>query len=213
MQQWNKVVGKLSDKADPFGDAAKAAMEKSQVLQGCVALKPRTLPQKGGEAANLLTLQQLKDTAVTITIGIRRAPKQSDKEQCELDQTQQQLQERLVEFFDIFLPSCLPNYRVLSRRDGLGQNIQADRTVSYACHPQVIRLMANAWARWTFDQQQEPERIAGPIGSLYLRTADPDNVLEKDWNIIKSGTNKRFQEPRHESWEKATAEILGMHLE
>ena len=204
----SQITGKMSEKSDAFGDAALAALEQSQILHDCVAMKDKRLPEKGEEASNLLTLDQLREIAVTIMTGIRRNPRISDKEQCGQEETQQELRERLVEFFDIFLPACLPNYQVLNRREGLGRNVQTDRAVNYACHPQVMRLMANAWARWRFDRNQKPERLAGVIGGIYLRMADPDNVLERDWKTVTDGTNKRFQNLRHESWEKATTEIL-----
>ena len=208
MPDLNKILGKLSEQSSPFGDAAQAAMEKSQVLQGCVALKPRTLPATGPDAQNLLTLNQLKDIAVTIAVGIRRPPGPQDTERYALEEAQMEIVERLVEFFDAFLPVCLPNYSVLNRREDLGRNVQADRAVSYACHPQVIQLMANVWARWRLDRDRDPGEITGMIGSIYLRAADPENTLEKEWKTLAKGPKKGFQNSRHESWEKTTALLL-----
>ena len=80
--------------------------------------------------------------------------------------------------------------------------------MSYACNPSVMRLMANAWARWRFDRKIEPEALASTIGNLNLRAADPENILYQDWEIITKGRNSKFVGVRHENWEKATMEIL-----
>ena len=97
---------------------------------------------------------------------------------------------------------------MLDKPREIEKNIRGDRNVSYACHPQVLRLMANAWARWRFDRQMGPDALAAAIGAFNLRTADPENVLYQDWEIIVRGRNAKFQGIRHENWEKATTEIL-----
>ena len=53
-----------------------------------------------------------------------------------------------------------------------------------------------------------PDALAATIGEFNLRTADPENLLYQDWEIITRGRNTKFQGIRHESWEKATTEIL-----
>ncbi len=202
------AVREFFDQSDPFGKAAKGVMDLSQTLQENVTWKSKSIPPRGEDAAKLLTLNQLKEIATTIRIGIRRTPRPADREQCWDPDTQQELQERLVEFFDNFLPSCQPNYKVIDNRKELTKNIRGERTVSYACNPQVIRLMANAWARWRFDRKMDPEALAAAIGTLNLRAADPENVLYQDWEIITKGRNSKFVGVRHENWEKATTEIL-----
>ena len=69
------------------------------------------------------------------------------------------------------------------------------------------RLIANAWARWTKDYEREPEKLAGDIGQLKLKRADPLNDLETSFGVI-SGEKKKFQGIRHKSWEDATALIV-----
>ena len=202
------AVREFFDQSDPFGKAAKSVMDLSQTLQENVTWKSKSIPPKGEDAAKLLTLNQLKEIATTIRIGIRRTPKPSDRDQCWETETQQELQDQLVEFFDSFLPSCQPNYKVLDNQKELTKNIRGDRNVSHACNPQVMRLMANAWARWRFDRKMEPEALASTIGALQLRAADPENVLYQDWEIITKGRNSKFVGIRHENWEKATTEIL-----
>ena len=141
---------------------------------------------EGENAPKLLTLNQLKG------IAIRRTPKPADRDdqRWEAD-TQQELQERLVEFFDTFLPS----YQVLDKPREIEKNIRRDRNVSYACHPQVLRLMANTWARWRFDRQMGPDTLAAAIGEFNLRTADPENLPYQDWEIIAQGAQR--QVPGH----------------
>ena len=203
------AVREFFDQSDPFGKVAKEAMERSQVLQEHVTWKSRNLPQRGEDALKLLTLNQLKEIATTIRVGIRRSPTAAQREQCWEPDTQQELLERTVSFFDAFLPGCQPNYRVLDNPGELAKDIRGDRNVSYACHPQVIRLMANAWARWRFDRGMDPEPLQAVIGALNLRSADHENVLQQDWQVLaRRGTSMRFQGLRHESWEKATTEIL-----
>ena len=202
------AVREFFDQSDPVGKAAKGVMDLSQTLQENVTWKSKSIPPRGADAAKLLTLNQLKEIATTIRIGIRRTPKPADREQCWDPDTQKELQEQLVEFFDSFLPSCQPNYKVLDNQKELTKNIRGDRTVSYACSPPVMRLMANAWARWRFDRKMEPEALADVIGKLNLRAADPENVLYHDWEIITKDRNSKFVGVRHENWEKATTEIL-----
>ena len=202
------AVREFFDQSDPFGKAAKEVMDRSAVLIDHVTWKVNTLPQRGEDATRLLTLNQLKEIGTTIQLGVHRAPKPADRDQCWEPDSQQALQERLTEFFDQFLPTCLPNYSVMDNAKELNKNIRGDRNVSYACHPQVLRLMANAWARWRFDRQREPAELAAAIGALNLRMADPENTI-RQWELVTVRNNK-FQGIRHENWEKATTEIMGM---
>ena len=73
------AVREFFDQSDPFGKVAKEAMNHSQMLQDHVTWKVRTLPQRGEEAANLLTLNNLKEIVTTIRIGIRRGPRPADQ--------------------------------------------------------------------------------------------------------------------------------------
>ena len=202
------AVREFFDQSDPFGKAAKEVMDQSQVLTDHVTWKSRSIPQRGEDATKLLTLNNLKEIATTIRVGIRRTPRPADREQCWETESQQELQDRLTQFFDQFLPSCLPNYQVLDNPRELERNIRGERNISHACHPLVLRLMANAWARWHFDRKMDPEPLAQIIGNLNLRSADPENILYGEWEIITRGRNSKFQGIRHENWEKATTEIL-----
>ncbi len=200
------AVREFFDESDPFNKAAKAAMDQSALLRDSVTWKTTNLPGKGEDSSKLLTLNQIKQIAATVRIGIRRAPKPADREACREKKVQQELQDNLVEFFDRFLPECLPNYQALSNLELLDRNIKTDRNVSYACHFPVMRLAANVWARWKLDRKQDPENLAPVIGKLDLRSADPDNALEKELGVM-TGT-KKFQKARDKSWEEATAGIL-----
>ena len=129
------AVREFFDQSDPFGKAAKEVMDRSQVLADNVTWKARSLPQRGDDANKFLTLNQLKEIATVIRVGIRRIARPADREQCWEAETQQELQGRLLEFFDGFLHSCQPNHQVLDTPKELAKNIRGDRNVSYACHP------------------------------------------------------------------------------
>ena len=59
-----------------------------------------------------------EEIATTIRIGIRRTPRPADREQC-WDPIPSRSSEQMVEFFDSFLPSCQPNYKVLDNQKEL----------------------------------------------------------------------------------------------
>ena len=196
------AVREFFDESDPFNKAAKAAMDRSTTLESLITYKVRTVPPKDRD---FLSLNNLKDIATTIQLGIRRPAKAEDREACWQQENQSALQQRLVEFFDAFLPSCQPNYQILTDRATFRQKILAERSVSYALYPQVVRLMANAWARWT-DSGRQPEPLANCIGSLKMRRADPQNDAENSLQIVKA-VNKKFQGTRDKIWDEATTFI------
>ena len=198
------AVREYFDESDPFGKAAKAAMEDSRVLDGNVTYKVKTVPPRDRE---FLSLNNLKEIAITIQLGIRRAPRAEDRAACWERETQEALQKKLLEFFDDFLPSCKPNYEILSDPTGIKPKILQERSISHTCHPLVVRLIANAWARWTTDYEREPEKLARYIGQLKLKRADPLNDLEDSFGVV-AGDKKKFQGIRHKSWEDATALII-----
>ncbi len=198
------AVREYFDESDPFSKAAKAAMEDSRTLDGNVTYKVKTVPPKDRE---FLTLNNLKEMAITTQLGIRRAPRAEDRAVCWEKETQEALQKKLLEFFDDFLPSCMPNYEILSDPAGIRSKILHERSISHACHPLVIRLIANAWARWTKDYEREPEKLARYIGQLKLQRANPLNHLEDSFGVI-TADKKKFQGIRHRSWEDATALIV-----
>ena len=198
------AVREYFDESDPFGKAAKAAMEDSRVLDGNVTYKVKTVPPRDRE---FLSLNNLKEIAITIQLGIRRAPRAEDRAACWERETQEALQKKLLEFFDDFLPSCKPNYEILSDPAGIRPKILQERSISHTCHPLVVRLIANAWARWTTDYEREPEKLARYIGQLKLKRADPLNDLEDSFGVV-AGDKKKFQGIRHKSWEDATALII-----
>ena len=194
------AVREYFDESDPFSKAAKAVMEDSRILDGNVTYKVKTVPPKDRE---FLSLNNLKEMAITIQLGIRRTPRAEDRTACWETETQEALQKNLLEFFDDFLPSCRPNYEILSEPAGIRSKILQERSISHACHPLVIRLIANAWARWTKEYEREPEKLASYIGQLKLKRADPLNDLEDSFGVI-TGDKKKFQGIRHKSWEDAT---------
>ena len=138
------AVREFFDESDPFGKAAKAAMEDSTSLRDRVTYEKTSLNDKD---RLFLTLSNLKDVATTMRLGIRRTPKAADRDACWEPENQAQLQAKLVEFFDDFLPSCQPNYRLRAPAGDFEKNILSERSISHAFNPMVIRLLANTWAQ------------------------------------------------------------------
>ena len=68
-------VREYFDNSDPFGQAAKTAMEKSKTLLDRITWKTSSLPRRGPEAGSLMTLKQLRETATAIRFGMERAPR------------------------------------------------------------------------------------------------------------------------------------------
>ena len=199
------TVREYFDQSDPFGTAAKAAMEDSKVLDGQVTYQVRTVPPKDRE---LMSLSNLKEIASVIQIGIRRAPKAEDRAACSQEDNQEALQKRLVTFFDEFLPKCLPNYELLTEPAHIRTKILQERSRSYAVNPMVIRLVANVWARRTDGQDAPPtDQLALYVGEMKLRRADPTNDLEDKFAII-TNPRKKFPGLRDKVWEEATTKIL-----
>ena len=201
------AVREFFDDSDPFGKVAKNAMEKSVVLTGRVTWKSKNVPPKGDEARKLLSLNWLKETVITIRMGVRKTPKQADRDACWQEDVQHELLELTVEFFDQFLPRCLPNYSTIDNLDELDRTILNQRSLSYALNPLVVRLIANAWARWKLDRKGDPAQLATVIGTLNLQMADPDNDLEGALGVV-TGTRKKFEGLRKQAWETATTEIM-----
>ncbi len=198
------AVREYFDESDPFGKAAKAAMETSVVLQDNVTYKVRSVPPRDRD---LMSLSNLKDIVTTIQLGIARTPKAEDRTACWGPEVQEVLQQKLLEFFDEFLPECKPNYEILSKPGQIRNEILRGRSISYALQPPVIRLMANCWARWTHDRGKDPEDLTRHIGQMKMKRADPLNELEHELGVI-IGERKKFQGIRDKSWESATTAII-----
>ena len=72
----------------------------------------------------------------------------------------------------------------------------------------MIRLIANAWARWTEGHEPLPaEKLARHVGQLKLRRADPLNDLETNFGVV-TGDRKKFKGIRDKNWEEATTHII-----
>ena len=197
------AVREFFDESNPFGKAAKVAMEDSKTLNGNVTYSVRTVPPRGRE---LISLSNLKEIATTIQLGIR-SPRAEDIAAAWEEENQLNLQNRLIEFFDEFLPACTPNYGFLANPNQIRDKILSERSNSHAGNPLIIRLVANAWARWTVDHKREPERLARHIGTIKMNRADPTNDLEEKLEVI-TGDRKKPLGLRDRKWEKATADII-----
>ena len=198
------AVREYFDESDPFGKAAKIAMEDSKVLQGNVTYEKKTL---GPKDRQLLTLSTLKDIATTIQLGTRRAAKAEDKSACWEQNVQDNLQKNLAEFFDDFLPGCGTNYEILKNPKDLQTNTIRDKSTSFALHPVIIRLIANVWARWTIDHQEDPKDLADCVANLKLRRADPLNDIEETLKLATKAKAK-FPGLRDKAWEEATIHLI-----
>ena len=77
---------------------------------------------------------------------------------------------------------------------------------TYAFDALTIRLFADAWARWTIEQNQPPEQLARYVSELNLLKTSPDNDLQRTFGVINSET-KRYRGVSDRSWTSASAHI------
>ena len=197
------------DNSDPYSKAAKMAMQQSAVLADRVLYTAASLPTRGPNSRKILSLRNLKDLAAIIHVGITKAPRAADRDAAWLPETQDNLLESLTQFFDTFLPSCVPNYSVLNEAQSLETKIASHRSQNWGLHPQTLRLFANCWARWTNDRRQDQSTLAPVIGNLNLQPADPGNDMQNSLALI-SGPRLRFDKTRSPAWETATKTILSL---
>ncbi len=183
------------DGSDPFGNVAKEAMECSAVLTGRVTWKSPSVPVKGEESYKLLSLKDLKEIVSAIRIGVGRAPTLEQKEVCRQKEVRDGLLALTCEFFDEFLPGCLPNYPVLDNLSGFRGKVKGERVVSYCLAPEFLRLSANAWARYKLDRKEDTGKLMPVIGTLNLRQADPNNELEGSLAVLTGGARRGKQPP------------------
>ena len=192
------------DNSDPYNQAAKAAMDNSTILKDRVNWHTRTVSTK---SSDLMSLANLKEIATTINLGVTRSPKPIDRKVITQQENQKKLQDRLVEFFDNFLPTCQPNYGFLAQSQNPKTDILMSKQASHALNPLIIRLFANAWARWTDDpNHQQPITLSDHIGSLNLNLASPENDVETTLQLTNE--KRKLQGLRHKSWNDATLNIL-----
>ena len=197
------------DNSDPYSKAAKTAMERSATLADRVVYTAASVPTRGEDSRKLLSLRNLKDMATVMDLGTAKAPRARDRELAWQPENQDRLTQALVDFFDTFLPSCRPNYAIMDNPQDLTARIIAHRNQSWALHVNTLRLMANCWARWTFDRRRNSAQLAPVIGSLNLQMADPGNDLQNALKLV-SGPRLRFEKARSPAWEKATSHILSL---
>ena len=200
------------DQSNPFGKAAKTAMDASAVLMDRVTWKDPSVPRKGADSRKLLSLKNLKEIATVIQLGVSRAPKAADREAAWEPETQARLASLLSEFFDVFLPSCQPNYQLLDELPQLESRILSHRQRSYALDPMAIRLIINAWARWKIDRNRDPEILSPVIGQLNLQRADPGNDMVNRLAVV-TNPGLKFEKLRSSKWDEATSAILQMAQE
>ena len=184
-------------------------MEDSGTLRDNVTWKMKNVPPRERQ---IMSLSNLRDIAIAINLGVARPPKKQDRETLSQAESQDNLRDQLVDFFDKFLPTCTPNYDVLSDSTMLNANILGSRSRSFALDPKVTRLFANTWARWQEDKSQAPQQpLANVIGNLNLNRASPENDVE--FTLQLTNEKRRLHGLRHKSWQEATTSILRMARE
>ena len=191
------------DQSDPFNNAAKSAMGNSTVLQGRVNHARERITAHDD---HLLTLTDLKRISFTIAAGLGRHPNKRDVETYLQPEQQNRLQYNLVSFFDDFLPTCGSDYARLGDPDQRNLELSYLRNGTYAFDALTIRLFADAWARWTIEQNQPPDPLAGYVSELNLLKTSPDNDLQRTLGVINSET-KRYRGVSDRSWTAASALI------
>ena len=191
------------DQSDPFNNAAKSAMGNSTVLQGRVNHARERITAHDD---HLLTLTDLKRISFTIAAGLGRHPNKRDVETYLQPEQQNRLQDNLVSFFDDFLPTCGSDYARLGDPDQRNLELSYLRNGTYAFDALTIRLFADAWARWTIEQNQPPDPLAGYVSELNLLKTSPDNDLQRTLGVINSET-KRYRGVSDRSWTAASALI------
>ena len=154
---------------DPFVASAQSAITNSAVLRDKVSTQRRPADAQ----APFLTETNVRDIATTIQLGIARTPSYEDRVASSQPKNQEVLRQNIIEFFDTFLPTCLPNYEILADDQNFDNRLVTARSNSYALEPPVIRLIANTWARWTVDYDLDPTALAKHIGNLKMAKADP----------------------------------------
>ena len=192
---------------DPFEQAAQAASRRSRLLLSHLNREG----EEGPKASSFLSQNHIREIATTIQLGIGRTANNEDRQACSQPTNQAALQDRIVDFFDNFLGTCLPNYELVLDQTDFDERIISSRSQSYALEPQTIRLVANTWARWTIDYGLDSEILAPHIGGLKMVKADPLNDIEAAFGLVQ-GQRKSFQPPRHPNWERATAAIIEQAL-
>ena len=192
------------DDSNPFNKIAKELMYDSTLLQGNVTWRTKNVPPKD---TSLMTLAQVKDVVTTIHLGIERSPKPADNAAITPFPQQHDLKKKTLRFFDDFLPACTPSYNILDDLDNLTSKILTSRSSSFALDPKIIRLSANAWARWIEDQSHPTEdMLADVIGNLNLNRASPENDVE--YTLQLTNDRKKLQPPRNPCWQRATITLL-----
>ena len=191
------------DQSDPYNNAARSAMKSSGNLK---RLTTYEIGRIRSGSNYLTTLTQLKELGEVIITGIQRGPNRIDRQKME-DQGQQALvADRLMTFFDAFLPACGDSYATLYRDNFPLTSIPILRNESLAYDHQILRLLANAWARWTIDQGHQPGDMASVIAALDLKKSNPQNDAVA-LQVVHPDSGK-YLGSRDRAWNEATNTLL-----
>lgn len=197
------AVRDFFDESNAFSKAAKTAMEVSETLKERTIWQKPSVPKTGPDSNNLLSLKQLIEITMAMETGLGKAPTPKQREQYHQQQAQQKMVGKVIEFFDKFLPNCMPNYI------NVVGNIRADRNTSYALHWDIIRLVAHTWAKWNQEAGNNPNQLLRTIGQLNLRAEHRQSTLVEELKVadITTRAGLKFKKLRDPAWAQA-AELL-----
>lgn len=189
---WKEAV----DNHTPFIRITKLAAEESAVLKGRVAIGKQAIKHNSPE---MLTLSGLKQITATIALGIQRTARTNNQSPYAAKAKEEELTDRIVRFFDHFLPSCTSNYQVLATPEQFGPNVLSIRNATNAYDTQVLNVVADVHSRWLENHKPE-EVLADYIGNLNMNKADHGNWFYRNGaydlgkeNYIKAGKKKEWE--------------------
>ena len=195
------------DQSDPINAVAQRVIRDSVMLQGRVNESKSSI---SGEDRNMMVLEDLKRIVLTIAIGIQRPrPVKTETLSFKQSHKQDEMFEQTIAFFDDFLPTCGEAYEQLAGEDAASAWLSFQRNGTYAFDAPVLRLFANAWARWTVDSGNAPEPLAQYIRGLNLLKTSPANHLITTFQVV-DGDSRKFKGVRDKTWFTATSHIIGI---
>ena len=165
------------DNKNPFNRAGKLAEGESKTLRNRVKVEHRNIDET--KDAQLITLSWLKRVSTTIAIGLQRNPGNKIQTVYESTEKQEELRDRIVRFFDEFLPQCLPNYAEINEKPQFGRTLKDVRSETHAYDAQVLNLLADVHARWVEEGRDEGD-LAQFVGTMNLNKRASENWLSQN---------------------------------
>ena len=164
------------DNKNPFNRAGKMAEGISGTLRNRVKVEHRNIDET--KDIQLITLSWLKRVSTTIAIGLQRNPGTRIQAVYQPAEKQEELRDRIVRFFDEFLPQCLPNYAEINEKPQFGRTLREIRSETHAYDAQVINLLADVHARWVEEGRDEGD-LAVFVGAMNFNKRASENWLSQ----------------------------------